>query len=96
MSDAVLAPLQPGGAGSPVFDRQGRLAGLVTANPSDKALIAGVAPQRNYAIAGVAQLKAMLEKVDAKPVAAAASADLSTGAIAEAAGKSVVPVACGL
>lgn len=96
MSDAVLAPLQPGGAGSPVFDRQGRLAGLVTANPSDKALIAGVAPQRNYAIAGVVQLKAMLEKADAKPATAAAGGELSTGAIAEAAGKSVVPVACGL
>jgi len=95
-SDAVLAPLQPGGAGSPVFDRQGRLAGLITANPSDKALIAGVAPQRNYAIAGVVQLKAMLEKADAKPAASAASGELSTGAIAEAAGKSVVPVACGL
>lgn len=96
MSDAVLAPLQPGGAGSPVFDRQGRLAGLITANPSDKALIAGVAPQRNHAIAGVAQLKVMLEKADAKPVAAAAGGELSTGAIAEAAGKSVVPIACGL
>ncbi len=96
MSDAVLAPLQPGGAGSPVFDRQGRLAGLVTANPSDKALIAGVAPQRNHAIAGVVQLKAMLEKADAKPAAAAMGGELSTGAIAEAAGKSVVPIACGL
>lgn len=96
ISDAVLAPLQPGGAGSPVFDRQGRLAGLVTANPSDKGLIAGVAPQRNHAIAGVAQLKVMLEKADAKPVAAAAGGELSTGAITEAAGKSVVPIACGL
>ncbi|KRE24645.1 hypothetical protein ASE66_05310 [Bosea sp. Root483D1] len=95
-SDAVLAPLQPGGAGSPIFDRQGRLAGLVTANPSDKGLIAGVAPQRNHAIAGVAQLKAMLEKGDAKPAASAAAGELSTGAIAEAVGKSVVPVACGL
>ncbi|WP_199777560.1 trypsin-like peptidase domain-containing protein, partial [Bosea sp. FBZP-16] len=95
-SDVVLAPLQPGGAGSPIFDRQGRLAGVITANPSDKALIAGVAPQRNYAIAGVAQLRAMLEKADARPAAAAATSELSTGAIAEAAGKSVVPVACGL
>jgi hypothetical protein len=48
---AVFAPLQPGQSGSPVFDRQGRLAGLVTANPSDKFLIAGVAPQRAYAVA---------------------------------------------
>jgi len=95
-SDAVLAPVQPGGAGSPVFDRQGRLAGLVTANLSDKALIAGVAPQRSHAMAGVAQLRAMLEKADARPAAAAADGVLSTGAITEAAGKSVVPIACGL
>jgi hypothetical protein len=96
MSDAVLAPLQPGGAGSPVFDRQGRLAGLIIANPSDKALIAGVAPQRNYALAGVTQLKAMLEKADAKPATSAATGELSTGAITEAAGKNVVSIACGL
>lgn len=94
--DTVLAPLQPGGVGSPVFDRQGRLAGLVTANPPDRALIAGVAPQRNHAIAGVAQLQAMLEKAGIRAAAAAASGELSTGAIAEAAGKSVVPVSCGL
>lgn len=96
MSDAVLAPLQPGGAGSPVFDRQGRLAGLITANPSDKALIAGVAPQRNYALAGVTQLRAMLEKADAKPATSTATGELSTGAITEAAGKNVVSIACGL
>lgn len=95
-SDAVLAPLQPGGAGSPVFDRHGRLAGLVTANPPEKALIAGVAPQRNHAIAGVAQLRTMLEKADIRAAAAAAAGELSTGAIAEAAGRSVVPVSCGL
>jgi hypothetical protein len=92
----VSAPLQPGGAGSPVFDRQGRLAGLVTANPSDKVLIAGVAPQRNHAMAGAEALKSVLAKADAKLAAGEAKAELSTGAIVEGAGKSVVSITCAL
>jgi hypothetical protein len=92
----VSAPLQPGGAGSPVFDRQGRLAGLVTANPSDKVLIAGVAPLRNHAMAGAEALKTVLAKADAKLAAGEAKAELSTGAIVEGAGKSVVSITCAL
>lgn len=94
--NAVSAPLQPGGAGSPVFDRQGRLAGLVTANPSDKGLIAGVAPQRNHAIAGAEGLKAVLAKADARLAAGEAKAELSTGAIVESAGRSVLSITCTL
>lgn len=96
VGSGVSAPLQPGGAGSPVFDRQGRLAGLVTANPSDKVLIAGVAPQRNHAMAGAEALKAVLAKADARLAAGEAKAELSTGAIVESAGKSVVPLTCTL
>lgn len=94
--DGVLVPLQPGGAGSPVFDRQGRLAGLVTANPSEKSLVAGVAPQRGHAMAGATALQAVLGKAEAKLAAAGATAGLSTGAIVEAAGKNVVSIACAL
>ncbi len=92
----VLAPLQPGGAGSPVFDRQGRLAGLVTANPSDKFLIAGVAPQRSHAMAGAAALKAVLAKAEAKLAGGSAGAELSTGAIVESSGRNVVSLTCAL
>ncbi len=95
---AVFAPLQPGQAGSPVFDRQGRWVGIVTANPSDKVLVAGVAPQRAYAITDGAALQAFLGKagVTAPTAAAAAGADLSTGAIVETAGRATLPVFCGL
>ncbi|WNJ91678.1 serine protease [Bosea sp. 685] len=93
---AVFAPLQPGQAGSPVFDRQGRLAGLVTANPSDKILIAGVAPQRAYAVADAAALQAVITKAGLSLPAAAAGGELSTGRIVEKVGKSVLPVVCGL
>ena len=93
---AVFAPLQPGQAGSPVFDRQGRFAGIVTANPSDKVLIAGVAPQRAYAVAAAPVLQALLTKAGVPPVAATAGPELSTGAVVAKVAGSVLPVVCGL
>ncbi len=95
-SAAVFAPLQPGQAGAPVFDRQGRLAGLVTANPSDKMLIAGVAPQRAYAVADSAALQAFAARAGLSLASAPAGAALSTGAVVEKIGKAAVPVVCGL
>jgi hypothetical protein len=93
---AVFAPLQPGQSGSPVFDRQGRLAGLVTANPSDKFLIAGVAPQRAYAVAESAALQAFLTKAGVTLAPAQAGSELSTGAVVEKAGKAALPIICAL
>lgn len=94
--EAVFAPLQPGQAGSPVFDRQGRLAGLVTANPSDKLLIAGVAPQRAYTVAGAAAMQAVLGKAGVTLQAVASGPEISTGAVVEKVGKVALPVACGI
>ena len=68
---AVFAPLQPGQSGAPVFDRQGRLAGIVTGNPSDKVLIAGVAPQRAYPVAETAALQGLAAKAGLSLPAAA-------------------------
>jgi hypothetical protein len=94
---AVSAPLQPGQAGSPVFDRQGRLAGIVTGNPSDKVLVAGVAPQRSYAVADGSALQDHAARNGLPPRAAAAPGrDLSTGAIVETVAASVLPIACAL
>ncbi|PTM41051.1 trypsin-like peptidase domain-containing protein [Bosea sp. 124] len=93
---AVFAPLQPGQAGAPAFDRQGRPVGLVTANPSDKILIAGVAPQRAYAVADSAALQGLMGRAGLTSAVAAAGPDLSTGAVVEKVAKSVLPVICGL
>jgi hypothetical protein len=93
---AVFAPLQPGQSGSPVFDRQGRLTGLVTGNPSDKVLIAGVAPQRSYGVADVGALQGVLAKAGMSLAAAPSGADLSTGAVVDKVGKTVLPIVCGL
>jgi hypothetical protein len=93
---ALKAPLQPGQAGAPAFDRQGRLVGIVIDNPSDKILIAGVAPQRSYAFADGAAIQAMLGKAGVSLPAAAAGPDLSTGAVVERVSGAVQPVICGL
>jgi len=93
---AVFAPLQPGQAGAPVFDRQGRPAGLVTTNPSDKVLIAGIAPQRAYAVAGSAALQGLMSRAGLTSPVAASGAELSTGAIVDKVARSVLPLVCGL
>lgn len=95
---AVLAPLQPGQAGAGAFDRQGRFAGLVTGNPSDKVLIAGIAPQRSYGLAGAAAVQAATSKAGATAPspAPAGGSDLSTGAIVEKAAPAVLAIVCGL
>lgn len=93
---ALRAPLQPGQAGAPAFDRQGRLVGIVTDNPSDKVLIAGIAPQRSYALADAAAIQAMLGKAGASLSPAAAGTELSTGAVVERVSGSVLPVICSL
>ena len=93
---ALSAPLQPGQAGAPAFDRQGRLVGIVTDNPSDKILIAGVAPQRSYGFADAAAIQAMLGKAGVALPAAAAGPELSTGAVVERVSGAVQPIVCGL
>ncbi|MDP4024762.1 serine protease [Methylobacterium sp. NEAU 140] len=57
---AVTAPLQPGSAGAPVFDRAGRLAGLVARYPAAPRLIAGVAPPQSFPVVSAAALSAFL------------------------------------
>lgn len=93
---ALKAPLQPGQAGAPAFDRQGRLVGIVTDNPSDKILIAGIAPQRSYAFADGAAIRAMLGRAGVVLPAAAAGPELSTGAVVERVSGAVQPIVCGL
>ncbi|CAM5205161.1 Peptidoglycan binding domain-containing protein OS=Bosea thiooxidans OX=53254 GN=SAMN05660750_01194 PE=4 SV=1 [Bosea thiooxidans] len=93
---ALSAPLQPGQAGAPAFDRQGRLVGIVTENPSDKILIAGVAPQRSYAFADSATIQALLAKAGVSLPQPAAVSELSTGAVVERVSGGILPVICGL
>lgn len=92
----VTAPLQPGQAGSPAFDRQGRLVGLVTANPSDKQLVAGVAPQRAHLMAGPAVIREILSRSGLALPAGASSPEMSTGAVVEKVSAAVLPLVCAI
>ncbi|MCO5089674.1 peptidoglycan-binding protein [Bosea sp. (in: a-proteobacteria)] len=92
----LRAPLQPGQAGAPAFDRQGRLVGIVTESPSDKLLIAGVAPQRGYGLADAAAIRALTGKAGVSLPPAAGGPELSTGAVVERVSGAVRPVLCGL
>jgi hypothetical protein len=91
----VSAPLQPGGAGAPAFDRAGHLVGIASADPSARYLVVGVAPARSHALAGRATLEAFLRQagVTANAVAAAGAAQ-SSGAIAAQALSRLVSIAC--
>ena len=92
---SVLAPLQPGQAGAPAFDRQGRLVGIVADNPSDRLLVAGIAPQRAYALLVAKELRPALGTP--APVSDSVANDvLSTGALVQKLGPGVMQVICGL
>jgi len=92
---SVLAPLQPGQAGAPAFDRQGRLVGIVADNPSDRLLVAGIAPQRAYALLAAKELRPALGTP--APVSDPVANDvLSTGALVQKLGPGVMQVSCGL
>lgn len=93
---AIYAPLQPGQVGSPAFDRQGRLAAVVTADPSDTFLVAGVAPQRAYAVADGPAIAPFLAKAGVAFPTIAPAVELSTGAVVEKAGKAVLQIVCTL
>lgn len=94
---AVLAPLQPGQAGAPVFDRQGRLVGAVATEPTGT-LVAGITPQKRYALVGADAISALLARNGAAPVAPSQQPgpELTTGAVVAGVGQAVVPLQCGL
>jgi hypothetical protein len=95
-SSGLVAPLQPGAAGAPVFDRAGRLVGLVAALPVAPRLVAGVALPASHALVAGDALAGFLRDAGA-PAAPQPDRpfDRSAGEIAAAAGASVVPVDCG-
>lgn len=86
----VVAPLQPGGAGAPVFDASGGLAGVVTDDPGASRKVAGVVPVARYRIAEGAAVAAFLT---AQGMTAAAPSPTATPVAAARRG-SVSPLFC--
>jgi hypothetical protein len=59
--ETILAPLQKGGAGAPLFDGAGQLTGLVLSAPPEKIQVAGVVPALGYRFAGIERLRSFAE-----------------------------------
>jgi peptidoglycan hydrolase-like protein with peptidoglycan-binding domain len=85
------ASLQEGGAGAPLFDREGRLVAVIAAEPVTKYRVAGIVPAQFYAFVPAPDIAAAAGLASA---GAPAPAALSGAAIAEAARASLVGLLC--
>lgn len=85
-----FAPLQPGAAGAPVFDREGALLGLVLDVAREPARIAGVAPSSS---ATLVPASAFSEAIEGAPPADAGER-WTAGRISQTYGGLVVALAC--
>jgi len=91
----IIAPLQAP-SGSPVFDRSGALAGLVTFQANVKRLPGGIAPAATYPIVGPDAIKRFLAAQNENLKAGEpASAETSAGTLAARYGKALTAVSCG-
>ncbi len=90
----IAAPLQPGGAGSALFDASGALAGLVTDDPGARRQVAGVAPATRYRFADAEAIAAFLQQNGAAP--GRGEAPPLTGGVAAARRDAIVALVCGL
>jgi Putative peptidoglycan binding domain len=90
----IIAPLQPGASGGPVFDRSGALAAVVGAMPAAPRLVAGIVPPARYPLVPVSEVRKFLSGTSTTLAAASAGVDRTAGEIAAAAGPAVVAIDC--
>lgn len=91
----AFAPLQRGAAGTALFDRQGRLAGLVAGAAPEPRLVAGISPAASWpAISGAVVAKFLSAHGIALPTGTGAADPLSVGQIAAAAKGAALAVEC--
>ena len=95
---SVTAPLQAPATGAVVFDRAGALVGLVAAVPQMPPAVAGIVPRSIYPIVAATALAGFLGSTGMPPQLPATAAQTAGTAaeIAAEAGKSILPVTCGL
>ncbi|MFO1149630.1 MAG: serine protease [Alsobacter sp.] len=88
----VLAGLQKGGAGSPVFDRSGAFVGIVATVAQEPRLVAGLVPAASYPLAGAAEALTFAAVQQAAPPTG--TEGVTAGALAAKLQGSVVAIAC--
>jgi hypothetical protein len=91
----LVAPLQPGASGAPVFDRTGALVGVAGALRSAPNVVAGIVPPLAHPFVAAEAVARLL--ADSRVAASSPPRDAprSAGEIAAAVGTAIVPVTCG-
>lgn len=88
----VVASLQKGGAGSPVFDRSGALVGIVASVPQQPRLVAGIVPEASYPVVPAADIARF---AGMRTEAGGGKSVLGAAAVAASAKGAVVVIGCG-
>ncbi|HEY8567180.1 MAG TPA: serine protease [Beijerinckiaceae bacterium] len=90
----IAAPLQPGGAGAPIFDRSGNLVGLVGTLAPEPRLIAGIVPPMTHPARMAEAIKGFLSANGVAAQPAGAGANRTAGEIVAETGARVVAIEC--
>jgi peptidoglycan hydrolase-like protein with peptidoglycan-binding domain len=91
----LVAPLQPGAAGAPAFDRSGALVGLAGALTARPRMIAGIVPPLSHPAVPATTVATFLADNGVVLQAASAGPPRSAGDLAATLGPSVVPIEFG-
>jgi hypothetical protein len=91
----LVAPLQPGAAGAPAFDRRGALVGLAGALTARPRMIAGIVPPLSHPAVPAASVATFLADNGVASKPASAGPPRSAGDLAAALGPAVVAIDCG-
>jgi hypothetical protein len=91
----LVAPLQPGAAGAPAFDRTGALVGLAGALAAGPRMIAGIVPPLSHPAVPATTVATFLADNGVALPNAPAGPPRSAGDLAAAVGPAVVAIDCG-
>jgi hypothetical protein len=93
-SIAITSALQPGTGGAAVFDRSGRLIGLVALNPAAKVQVAGLVPAMRHRLISASIIAPVLAASASPALETGGTATLSIGEIAARSGSRIAKLTC--